>query len=596
MIASPFGGRVFRPGGRVAVFAVALLSLSVRLAAGQTPTRDGGVSSAVAGTGLIAGVLMNSDTPPAPIRRALLTLSGSTLTVNPMTSTDDAGRFVFTGLPAGRFLLSASRTGYVRDTYGSRQPGGAGSPIALGAGQRVTITMKLTRAAVITGTVLLPTGAPTSSARVALLKSSVVNGEQRLVFAQGAYGTDDRGTYRVSGLAPGEYFVTASAWNTGAEDVRLTDLSIVPPALPAGVGYSPVLYPGVVDPARAVAITVTAGEERAGIDIPMQFVPTSRIEGVIVDPAGQPAQRVEASLVDTVPVPRQAIAVRSGPDGRFSVTGIPPGRYLLRVRAAPSGAPPAPLHPGGRGGSPMPLSLWASPELDVDGHDLSDVVVRLQPGRTVSGRIVFEPGSTPGPTGFGLFVVSLEDSSARLGQSAAVALANDDGTFALSGVAPGRYRFTVQLPSASRSLTGWTLKSAVVDGRDVLDEPLTVTAGRDLTGMAITYTDHATELSGVLSDATGQRAPEFFVVAFSTDRKYWTDGSRRAVAIRPARDGSFTFVGLPPGEYYVCALTKVDNGQLGDPAFFEPLIGASFRIALREGEKKKQDLRIGGGF
>jgi hypothetical protein len=562
-------------------------------AADQTPTRDGGISSQAAGTGVIAGVLMNSDSTPAPIRRALLTLSGSALALSPVTSTDDAGRFVFTGLPAGRFLLAASKTGYVRDSFGSRQPGGAGSPIALIAGQRVTITMKMTRAAVIAGTVLLPTGAPTSSARLQLLKYGVVNGERRLVSAVGgAYGIGDGGTYRISGLAPGEYFVTV--WNDGSDELRLTDLSITPPAMPARVGFSPVFYPGVVDPARAVAITVAAGEERAGIDIPMQFVPTSRIDGVIVDPGGQPAQRAEASLVDAMPAPRSAIAVRPGPDGRFSVTGLWPGRYVLRARAAAPGAAPAPVPGGSRAGAAPPLSLWASQEFEVDGHDVSDVVVRLQPGRTVSGRIVFEPGSTPSPTGFGLFVVALEGPQARPGQSDAAAFANDDGTFVLSGVAPGRYKFIVQLPSASAGLAGWTLKSAVVDGRDVLDEPLAVTPSRDLAGMTITYTDRAAELSGVLTDATGQPAPEFFVVAFSADKRFWIDGSRRVAQARPARDGSFMFTGLPPGEYYVGALTNLQTGQLGDPSFLEPLIGASFKITLAEGEKKRQDLRIGG--
>jgi hypothetical protein len=564
-------------------------------AADQTPTRDGGVSSPAAGTGAIAGVLMNSDSTPAPIRRALLTLSGSALTMSPLTSTDDAGRFVFTGLPAGRFLLSASKTGYVRDSYGSRQPGGAGSPLALTAGQRVNVTMKMTRAAVITGTVLLPTGAPTSSARLQLLKYGVVDGERRLVSAVGgAYGTNDEGMYRLSGLAPGEYFVTVSAWNSGADEMRLTDLSITPPAMPARVGFSPVFYPGVVDPARAVAITVAAGEERAGIDIPMQFVPTSRIDGVILDPIGEPAQRAEVSLVDAMPVPRSSIMVRPGPDGRFSLTGLWPGRYVLRARAAAPGAAPAPVPAGGRAGAPPPLSLWANQEIEVDGHDLSDVVVRLQPGRTVSGRIVFEPGSTPAPTGFGLFVVALEGPQARPGQSDAAAFANEDGTFALSGVPPGRYSFRVQLPSSSQGLANWTLKSAIVDGRDVLDEPLTLTPNRDLAGMTVTYTDRAASLSGVLTDAAGQPAPEFFVVAFSTEKRFWTDGSRRVAQARPARDGSFTFTGLPPGEYYVCALTNVQTGQLGDPSFLEPLIGASFKITLAEGEKKRQDLRIGG--
>ena len=53
--------------------------------------------------------------------------------------------------------------------------------------------------------------------------------------------------------------------------------------------------------------------------------------------------------------------------------------------------------------------------------------------------------------------------------------------------------------------------------------------------------------------------------------------------------------GLPPGEYYVCAVTDVDPADLKDPAFLESLTSASIKITLTAGEKKSLDLKLGGG-
>jgi hypothetical protein len=52
--------------------------------------------------------------------------------------------------------------------------------------------------------------------------------------------------------------------------------------------------------------------------------------------------------------------------------------------------------------------------------------------------------------------------------------------------------------------------------------------------------------------------------------------------------------GLPSGDYLLCALTEYEPAQLNDPAFLEQLVPASVRITLADGEKRTQDLRIGG--
>jgi hypothetical protein len=81
---------------------------------------------------------------------------------------------------------------------------------------------------------------------------------------------------------------------------------------------------------------------------------------------------------------------------------------------------------------------------------------------------------------------------------------------------------------------------------------------------------------------------------FPVDRTYWTDGSRRIVSARADVKGVYTIGGLPPGEYYVCALTLLDRSQQYDASFLEQLVAASIKITLGEGETKTQSLRVGG--
>ena len=70
---------------------------------------------------------------------------------------------------------------------------------------------------------------------------------------------------------------------------------------------------------------------------------------------------------------------------------------------------------GGRGALPgrggliagaQPTRLWASADVTVDGRNVSNIVLALQQGMSVSGRLVFE-GTTPPPTDLTRVRVSL---------------------------------------------------------------------------------------------------------------------------------------------------------------------------------------------
>jgi hypothetical protein len=120
----------------------------------QAPVRDG-AQAPQEGSASISGRIIANDQSAQPVKRAILLLSGGGLVIPRQSTTTDDGRFMFAGLPPGRFTLQAWRSGFVRDMYGNKRPGvGAGSAIVVADGAQVAITMKLARAGAISGTVL----------------------------------------------------------------------------------------------------------------------------------------------------------------------------------------------------------------------------------------------------------------------------------------------------------------------------------------------------------------------------------------------------------------------------------------------------------
>ena len=239
--------------------------------------------------------------------------------------------------------------------------------------------------------------------------------------------------------------------------------------------------------------------------------------------------------------------------------------------------------------------FFAEQEIDVSGEDLAGVTLTLQPGSTVSGRMVFEgKNSTPPPDLKQTRVLLSPANQNRVTMGLSPAQIDDAGNFVLQGVPPGQYRFGTPMLAVAAS-SGWTLKSAVVAGRDVLDTPLDVKPGGNIEGVTLTFTDLVTELSGTLIDGAGKPISDLSILVFTTDRTQWGSMSRRVrQPTQPSNDGKFKVTGLPAGEYYLGVVTDVEPGEWTDPAFLDQLAAAAIKVTLGEGEKKVQDIKLKG--
>jgi hypothetical protein len=83
------------------------------------------------------------------------------------------------------------------------------------------------------------------------------------------------------------------------------------------------------------------------------------------------------------------------------------------------------------------------------------------------------------------------------------------------------------------------------------------------------------------------------MLVFPIDPTYWRAESRRTQTTRPGADGQFVVRELPPGEYFIAALTDLAPSDTSDPVFLERIAGAALRFTLAPGEKKTQDFRVG---
>ena len=244
--------------------------------------------------------------------------------------------------------------------------------------------------------------------------------------------------------------------------------------------------------------------------------------------------------------------------------------------------------------------LWARSEIEIGAADLSGLVLTLQPGLRLIGRLVFDATTLSPPEDLTRIQVMLEDTAPRPSGGGGRGIAPGPGTsttdargnFMLDNVMPGTYRLTTSLPPDPG---GWWLRSAVVNGRDVLDVPLQIEPDTQLAGAVLTFSDRHTVLSGSIQVPAADSPSAYTIVVFPDDRAMWLPRARRIQSVRPATDGTYEFRGLPPGAYRIAALTDVGPDDLSDVSFLTTLVPASIRLDLGDGERKTQSLKIDSG-
>jgi Carboxypeptidase regulatory-like domain len=497
---------------------------------------------ATPGTATIRGHVVRADGPAIPHAEVRL-LSPDKPGDARVTLTDQDGRYEFEALPAGRYTIAASKTGFVSREFGQERALEPGQPVQIRTGEtRERVDIALPRHGAISGRVIDENGEPVEGITVSVKEIRSVGGRRRLAAVSGvtARQTNELGRYRVYGLQPGDYVISAEIALGDTDNNR-----------PFPITY----FPGTINPDQAQQIRIGWADEVSNIDFALAPVRAARVTGRTVTSSGELFQagvQMRPSWRSTGAI-AEAVGARAQPDGGFEFVNVPPGEYVIQAFK----------------GSEIGWQF-----VTVSGADVTEVTVATLPGSTITGRVTFEGGDPPAARGLEILPAPADpDQTPFFGASSAADI-HDDWTFELTDViGPARLRI-------SRAPAGWTLARVIVNGLDATDAVMPFgTAAQSVRDVQVVMTNQITRLTGVVTDSS--RA----VIAFAAERDRWYQGSRFISAARTTQQGAFNITGLPPGSYLVTAVDRLpDDDAWQDPAFLAQLVPPATRIALAEGQ------------
>jgi protocatechuate 3,4-dioxygenase beta subunit len=552
------------------------------------------------GRGVVRGRVVAADTG-APIRKAIVRMAGSEIRGGRVASTDTEGRYEFREIPAGRFNLTVSKGGFVNLQYGQRRPFEPGKPLDLADGQMLEkIDFSLPRGSAITGRVVDEYGEPVAEAMVQAMRYQYVGGRRRLAPTGRMGQTNDLGQYRIYGLPPGDYYVSAQL-----RSVQIMSASMMGGGLGShdSTGYASTYFPGTGNVNEAQRLTIGLGQEAMNIDFPLLPVRTAKVAGIVFDSEGKPVPNAMIMMMQTqggggAMFILGASASRTGKDGTFSMSNVAPGDYTLQVRAAPSVTQRSEgggetvvmttvITADGGMASSGPDMEYATVPLSVGGEDITGLAIVMSKGSRLTGRVVFEGNTPPRSQWESLRITAMnpEPDFTPFGGGGA-GVVKEDGTFEVRGLSGSRLVRPAALPS------GWTLKSVTLGGADVTDTPIEFKGSDEVSGLEIVLSPQVSQVLGGVTDERAQPIKDYTVIVFAANSARWGFQSRFIQSARPDQDGKFKIQGLPAEEYLAIAVDYVQAGEWQDPEFLERVKSRATSFTLADGETKGLDLKL----
>ncbi len=530
------------------------------------------------------GQVVDADTGVG-LRRAIVEISGAGLQRRVVS--DDRGRFLFTGLPAGAYHITASRTGYLTGAHGQRRPSGAATIVTVNTGQWIgALDVRLWKPGVITGDVRDAHGDPAVGITVRAYRHERHAGHVTLRDVAASV-TDDTGQYRLASLVPGDHLVgISSLLFNGVPPPFAADPATDPDVLdaapqPPEYAFPPQYYPVADMVAGASRIPVVAGREFAGVNFLLPSSTTMAVSGQLIVPTPLDETQDPITLVLSRPVDptitespsHRVLAITSADaDGRFTFPKVPAGQYDVET-----------VLTGMADGL-----YWARETITVADAALADLVVTVRAGLDVAGRIRVHSRDRQRNLPPGKVAISFEPLFHVPGIREVHAEIDEIGNFRTGpSLTPGPYLVRVAVPP------GFMLRTVMSGGLDVADHPLDLSSGFAATDLEVTLTDQRTSVLGTVRGEGPFGDPTATVLLFPPDVGFGQrgGGARRFRSVRTTREGTFTIRDLPPGAYLAVAVDDADVEGWQEPARLQHWRTRAIPLSIREGEAKVIELR-----
>jgi len=516
--------------------------------------------------GAIRGRVVSSDGRPLPNATVMAQGVSATPSIK-MKQVDVEGAFVLEDLPAGLYIVMATAPGYIDETMTTADPSELPRHLI---GSRLKITM--IKGGVITGVVTDLKGQPVVGVP---MQAATLSGATSLASFTGGMNseTDDRGVYRMYGLAPGQYIVTAGG---GSPLGQFT---------PTGFELDvPTYYPSSTRD-TAVPVAVRSGDEATGIDIKYRGTEGHSISGVVLGNvetgAAGGAIFVMLSHAGSSSILSMALATPLEQRRVFSFNGVADGEYDLFA---------------GYQGVPTDAPMVASKRVTVRNGDLTGVELKLAQMASIAGTITLdaikgeEKCDQRSSQLIEVILNARRDDTKKSEQSLLPSLFGNVGTmltakgeFTIKNAAPGKYRFAFKLPTDAwyvRAITpGGTAPSRIpaspaasistagsassqrsavgVAQTELSQGVVTIKSNERVGGVTINMGQDAAGLAGkVETDAAIPGGLRVHLVP--AEREQANNVLRYSEAI-VNRDATFTLTNLAPGRYFL--VSKISRIQ-----------------------------------
>ena len=556
---------------------VALIALLA--AAFQSASRPATLQGHVVRAGTVAAVAH---------ARVVVARVGGTLADYRTLTTGADGRFTVPDLAPGSYRIYATHDGYLRGELGRRPAGTIGVPVALvEAETSPDLEIALTPTGVIAGHVVL-NGEPVRNSIVRALTSTYLDGERHVGVADWAQ-TDDRGEYRLFGLAPGRYLVSAAAparprieggslvtsaipsnanGNSPTDRTPLTPQSITAAAFDRAA-YPAVYHPGTYDAAAAGSIDLHAGETVLGIDLVLAPARTVHLRGrvIVADAPTNASVRIALETGD-LSYALASATVYTDATGAFDVAGVLPGRYYLSVQTTNE-----------QGGG---QALYDVVPADVGDSEAPPMTITLERGVTVSGHVSVDGGGiVPGRPPI---LVQLHGVSAR-GSCCGGVTVRPDGTFRMENVRLHEYRLSVRQAGA----TFW-VTSARFGPDDFAAGPVRIAGESKGRELEIALDTHTATADALVVDRDEHPQAGVLVAAVPSGARRGDSAAYRTATT--GADGHARVTGLAPGKYTLFASDSIPAAGWQDPDVLSGVENRGTPVEVGASETKSITLRI----
>ncbi|HWN08428.1 MAG TPA: carboxypeptidase regulatory-like domain-containing protein [Pyrinomonadaceae bacterium] len=463
------------------------------------------------------------------------------------TTTDEEGNYHLRGLPGGTLrIMPVAKSLAVGPDAKTRQ---VGQSVNVAEGEAITkVDFSLVRGAVVTGRITDAEGNPIIGEGVSVVRKDAPTDPNAMFVGGLRNRTDDRGIYRIYGLSPGSYKVSVGV-AAGTPGISM---------MGRGNQYTKTFYPGVQDETKATILELNEGAEVSNIDItPGKMAGGFAVSGRVVDAdSGEPMPGVYIAYSPIKDGDLQMGGMnftgsQTDPAGKFRLENVKPGRYAAYTM-----------------GAGQQSTTYSDPaSFEMAEGDVSGIEIKVHRGATISGSAVIENNYDPAvaATLKSLVLFAYVAAKGVSAPSYARGNINPDGTFQLTGLAPGKAKINVQgFPAPPKGLS---LVRTELDGMDQPDG-IELTGGAQVKGVRLVFVYGSGVIRGEVR-LEGGTLPEGTNLRLML-RSPASDSRKFNRYVEIDSRNHFLIDSLPPGNYELYLQSSTRDQKA--PPFFEPVI------------------------